>query len=212
MLGAVVSLFVAARPSVYERSTQCRTQLPTKNRDLLQGLGRWPARRLPPRLAAERGRLGRADDVLPAARLPRHRARPSRARPLQSDAGRPRDGYLRRRRRRPRTTPRSARRGARRGLDRRREVARHGNGRVAKAALISAVPPIMVKTDHNPGLPPEVFDGFREGTAFNRSQFFLDVASGPFYGFNRPGASVSQGVIWNWWRQGMMGSVNAHYD
>src|SRR6202167_3534489 len=94
-----------------------------------------------------------------------------------------------------------------------RYVARHGAGRVAKAVLISSVPPLMVKTDANPnGTPIEVFDSFREGTGFNRAQFFLDVASGPFYGFNRPGAEVSQGVIRNWWRQGMMGSVLAHYE
>ena len=94
-----------------------------------------------------------------------------------------------------------------------RYVARHGAGRVAKAVLIGAVPPLMLQTGANPGgLPLEVFDGFREGTGSNRSQFFLDVASGPFYGFNRPGATVSQGVIWNWWRQGMMGGAKAHYD
>ena len=94
-----------------------------------------------------------------------------------------------------------------------RYVARHGAGRVAKAVLIGAVPPLMLQTEANPGgLPIEVFDGFREGTASRRSQFFLDVASGPFYGFNRPGAQVSQGVIWNWWRQGMMGGAKAHYD
>jgi non-heme chloroperoxidase len=94
-----------------------------------------------------------------------------------------------------------------------RYVAQYGKGRVAKAVLISSVPPLMVKTDANPeGTPIEVFDSFREGTGFNRAQFFLDVASGPFYGFNRPGAVVSEGVIRNWWRQGMMGGVNAHYD
>ncbi|HET9422678.1 MAG TPA: alpha/beta hydrolase [Nocardioides sp.] len=94
-----------------------------------------------------------------------------------------------------------------------RYVARHGNGRVAKAVLIGAVPPLMLQTEANPGgTPLEVFDGFREGTGSHRSQFFLDVASGPFYGFNRPGAEVSQGVIWNWWRQGMMGSAKAHYE
>jgi non-heme chloroperoxidase len=94
-----------------------------------------------------------------------------------------------------------------------RYVARHGGGRVAKAVLISAVPPLMVKTDANPGgTPIEVFDGWREGTATNRSQFFLEVASGPFYGFNRPGAEAAQGVIWNWWRQGMTGGAKAHYD
>ncbi|MFW6197775.1 MAG: alpha/beta fold hydrolase [Myxococcota bacterium] len=94
-----------------------------------------------------------------------------------------------------------------------RYVARHGAGRVAKAVLIGAVPPLMLQTDANPGgLPIEVFDTFREGVATNRSQFFLDIASGPFYGFNRPGAKVSQGVIWNWWRQGMMGGAKAHYE
>jgi non-heme chloroperoxidase len=94
-----------------------------------------------------------------------------------------------------------------------RYVAKYGDGRVAKAVLISSVPPLMVKTDANPeGTPIEVFDSFREGTAFNRAQFFLDVASGPFYGFNRPDAVVSQGVIQNWWRQGMMGGVNAHTE
>ena len=94
-----------------------------------------------------------------------------------------------------------------------RYVARHGAGRVAKAVLIGAVPPLMLQTADNPGgLPMEVFDGFREGTAANRSQFFLDVASGPFYGFNRPGATRSQSVVWNWWRQGMMGGAKAHYD
>jgi non-heme chloroperoxidase len=94
-----------------------------------------------------------------------------------------------------------------------RYVARHGAGRVAKAVLIGAVPPLMLKTEANPGgLPIEVFDGFRDGTANNRSQFFLDIASGPFYGYNRPGAEAAQGVIWNWWRQGMMGGAKAHYD
>ena len=92
-------------------------------------------------------------------------------------------------------------------------VARAKPGRVAKAVLIGAVPPIMVKSDKNPGgLPIEVFDGFRAATAGNRAQFFYDVPAGPFYGYNRPGAKVDQGVIWNWWRQGMTGSVKAHYD
>jgi non-heme chloroperoxidase len=92
-------------------------------------------------------------------------------------------------------------------------VARAGKGRVAKAVLIGAVPPIMLKSDKNPGgLPMEVFDGFRDGVAANRAQFYLDIASGPFYGFNRAGAKVSQGVIQNWWRQGMMGGTKAHYD
>jgi non-heme chloroperoxidase len=92
-------------------------------------------------------------------------------------------------------------------------LARHGESRASKAVLISAVPPLMVKTDANPGgLPKEVFDNFQTQTATNRAQFYLDVASGPFYGYNRPGATASQGVIWNWWRQGMMGGAKAHYD
>jgi len=92
-------------------------------------------------------------------------------------------------------------------------VARAKPGRVAKAVLIGAVPPIMVKSDKNPGgLPLAVFDGFRAALVANRAQFFLDVPTGPFYGFNRPGAKVSQGVIENWWRQGMMGGAKAHYD
>ncbi|UDG73385.1 alpha/beta hydrolase [Achromobacter sp. 77] len=96
-----------------------------------------------------------------------------------------------------------------------RYVARHGEpqGRVAKAVLVSAVPPLMVKTESNPGgTPIEVFDGFRKALADNRAQFFLDVAAGPFYGFNREGAKVSQGVINNWWRQGMIGGAKAHYE
>ncbi|VTQ52768.1 Non-heme chloroperoxidase [Campylobacter jejuni] len=96
-----------------------------------------------------------------------------------------------------------------------RYVAKFGQpqGRVAKAVLISAVPPLMVKTDSNPeGTPIEVFDGFRSALAANRAQFYLDVATGPFYGFNRDGAEVSQGTINNWWRQGMTGSANAHYE
>jgi len=96
-----------------------------------------------------------------------------------------------------------------------RYVAQHGQprGRVAKAVLVSAVPPLMVKTDGNPdGTPIEVFDGFRDALAANRAQFFLDVPSGPFYGYNREGAEPSQGVIENWWRQGMMGSAKAHYE
>jgi non-heme chloroperoxidase len=92
-------------------------------------------------------------------------------------------------------------------------VARAKPGRVAKAVLVGAVPPIMLKGDANPGgLPMEVFDGFRQGLLANRAQFFLDIPSGPFYGFNRPGAKVDQGVIWNWWRQGMAGGAKAHYD
>lgn len=94
-----------------------------------------------------------------------------------------------------------------------RYVVKHGKGRVAKAVLIGAVPPIMVKSDKNPGgLPIEVFDGFRKALVANRAQFFLDVPSGPFYGFNRKEAKVLDGVIRNWWRQGMMGAANAHYE
>ena len=92
-------------------------------------------------------------------------------------------------------------------------IARHGESRVAKAAIISAVPPLMVKTAANPGgLPKEVFDGFQAQLAANRPQFYYDVPAGPFYGYNRPGAKPSQGIIWNWWRQGMMGGAKAHYD
>ena len=96
-----------------------------------------------------------------------------------------------------------------------RYVARYGQpqGRVAKLVLIGAVPPLMVKTTSNPGgLPIEVFDGLRKDLAANRTQFYLDIASGPFYGFNRPGAKPSQAVIWNWWRQAMMGGAKAQYD
>ncbi|MFG1464159.1 alpha/beta hydrolase [Xanthobacter sp. DSM 24535] len=96
-----------------------------------------------------------------------------------------------------------------------RYVAKHGEpaGRVAKAVLVSSVPPIMVKTAAYPGgLPIEVFDGLRAALAANRAQFFLDLPAGPFYGFNREGAKVSQGVIENWWRQGMAGSAKAHYE
>ena len=93
-------------------------------------------------------------------------------------------------------------------------VARAKPGRVSKAVLIGAVLlPIMLKTQANPGgLPIEVFDGFRAALIANRAQFFVDVPAGPFYGYNRPGAAVSQGVIDNWWRQGMMGGAKAHYD
>lgn len=94
-----------------------------------------------------------------------------------------------------------------------RYVARHAKGRVAKLVLIGAVPPLMLKTTANPGgLPIEVFDGVRNELAANRSQFYLDFASGPFYGYNRPGTKPLQAVIWNWWRQGMMGGATAHYD
>ena len=96
-----------------------------------------------------------------------------------------------------------------------RYVARFGEpqGRVAKAVLVSAVPPLMAKTSANPdGLPIDVFDGLRSALAANRAQFFLDLPTGPFYGFNRPDAKVSEGVIRNWWRQGMLGSAKAHYE
>lgn len=96
-----------------------------------------------------------------------------------------------------------------------RYVAKYGQpqGRVAKAVLVSAIPPLMLKTAANPGgTPIEVFDGFRAALAASRAQFYIDVAAGPFYGFNRPGAKVSQGVIDNWWRQGMIGSAKAHYE
>jgi len=94
-----------------------------------------------------------------------------------------------------------------------RYLARHGESRASKAALISAVPPLMVKTEANPGgLPKEVFDGFQAQIAANRAQFYHEIPAGPFYGYNRPGAKPLQGVIWNWWRQGMMGGSKAHYD
>jgi len=94
-----------------------------------------------------------------------------------------------------------------------RYVARHGRDRVAKLVLIGAVPPLMLRTESNPGgLPLEVFDGLRRRLAANRSQFYFEFASGPFYGYNRPGAEASQAAIWNWWRQGMTGSSKAHYD
>ncbi|CAM5635780.1 non-heme chloroperoxidase [Streptomyces pilosus] len=94
-----------------------------------------------------------------------------------------------------------------------RYVARAERGRVGKAVLVGAVPPVMVKSDSNPGgLPVEVFDELRAALAANRAQFYIDLPSGPFYGFNRPGAEVSQGLIDNWWRQGMAGAANAHYE
>jgi non-heme chloroperoxidase len=94
-----------------------------------------------------------------------------------------------------------------------RYVARAKPGRVAKMVLISAVPPIMLRSDHNPGgLSIEVFDGFRTALVANRAQFYRDIPAGPFYGFNRPGAKISEGVIQNWWRQAMMGGIKAQYD
>ena len=94
-----------------------------------------------------------------------------------------------------------------------RYLARHGERRAAKAALISAVPPLMVRTPANPGgLPKQVFDDYQTKLAANRARLYYDIASGPFYGYNRPGAEPSEGVIRNWWRQGMMGGAKAHYD
>ena len=93
-----------------------------------------------------------------------------------------------------------------------RYVARHGKGRVSKAVLISAVPPVMLKSERNPGgLPREVFDGIREGTGYRRSEFYMELTL-PFYGYNRAGAKVSEEIRRNWWRQGMMGGVKAQYD
>jgi len=92
-------------------------------------------------------------------------------------------------------------------------IARHGEGNVAKAVLVSAVPPLMVQTENNPeGLPKDVFDDLQNQVLTNRAQFFRDLPSGPFYGFNRPDAKPSDGIIANWWRQGMTGSAKAHYD
>ncbi len=92
-------------------------------------------------------------------------------------------------------------------------IARHGKDRVSKAALISAVTPIMVKSENNPkGLPQSVFDDMQAKLAANRAQFYYDVPAGPFYGYNRPNAKPSEGIIRNWWRQGMMGSAKAQYD
>ena len=92
-------------------------------------------------------------------------------------------------------------------------IARHGESRVAKAAILAAVPPLMVQTPANPGgLPKEVFDDLQAQLAANRPKFYYDLPAGPFYGFNRPGAKVIEPLIWNWWRQGMMGGAKAHYD
>lgn len=94
-----------------------------------------------------------------------------------------------------------------------RYMARHPQDKVAKALLIAAVPPLMVQTPGNPGgLPKSVFDGFQAQVASNRAQFYRDVPAGPFYGYNRPGVEASEGIIGNWWRQGMIGSAKAHYD
>ncbi|WP_411573253.1 alpha/beta fold hydrolase [Streptomyces sp. 2BBP-J2] len=188
-----------------------------RSRDLLQGLGLGPAGHVPPRLAAELGRLGRPVAVPRPAGLPRRRPRPPRhGRSAQAGHGHDMDRYA------ADAATVVAHLGLRDvvhvghcagGGEVARYIARHGAGRVAKAVLIAAVPPLMVQTASNPaGLPAEVFDGFREGVATDRSQFYLDLASGPFYGFNRPGADVSQGVIQNWWRQGMAGSAQAHHE
>ncbi|MCY1417197.1 Non-heme chloroperoxidase [compost metagenome] len=92
-------------------------------------------------------------------------------------------------------------------------LARHGQDRASKAAILAAVPPLMVQTASNPGgLPKSVFDDLQAQLAANRAQFYHDIPAGPFYGYNRPGATPSQGVILNWWRQGMMGCAKAHYD
>ena len=94
-----------------------------------------------------------------------------------------------------------------------RYIARAEPGRVAKAAIIGAIPPVMVKSETNPGgTPIEAFDGYRTALAANRAQLYLDIPTGPFYGYNRPGAQISQGIIQNWYRQGMMGGIKAHYD
>ena len=94
-----------------------------------------------------------------------------------------------------------------------RYIARHGESRVAKAVLISSVPPLMVQTEANPGgLPKSVFEGFQDQVAKHRSQFYRDLPAGPFYGFNRPGVEASEAIIENWWRQGMAGGAKAHYD
>ena len=94
-----------------------------------------------------------------------------------------------------------------------RYLARHGESRVARAVLISSVPPLMVQTEANPGgLPKSVFDGFQAQVAEHRAEFYRELPAGPFYGFNRPGAKPSEAIIGNWWRQGMMGGAKAHYD
>jgi non-heme chloroperoxidase len=94
-----------------------------------------------------------------------------------------------------------------------RYLGRHGESRVAKAVLISSVPPLMVQTPANPGgLPKSVFDGLQASLATGRSQFYHDLAAGPFYGFNRPGVATIEPLVSNWWRQGMMGGAKAHYD
>ena len=188
-------------------------------RDLLQGLGHGPADRVQPRLAAVRRRLGHPDDVLPAARLSRHRPRPPRPRPVRQVAdGHDMDHYA------------DDLAAVIEHLDLHdavhighstgggevvRYIARHGESRVAKAVLISAVPPLMLKTDGQPRRPAQ--ERLRRvpgpaGRQPRRSSTAMSPA-GPFYGFNRPGVEALRGrSSTNWWRQGMMGGAKAHYD
>src|ERR671924_2128735 len=188
-----------------------------RHRALLQGLGLGPTDRLQPWLAALGRRLGHPAVVLPRAGLSGHRPRPARARTLHPDRRRSRHGPLRRR---PGGADRPSRSQGRRhvghstgGGEVVHYIARHGESRVAKAVLISAVPPLMVQTNANPGgLPKSVFDDFQAQLAANRSVFYRALPSGPFYGFNRPGVESSEAIIDNWWRQGMMGGAKAHYD
>ena len=163
--------------------------------------------RLQPRVAAERRRLGGPDGVPGGARVPLHRPRSPRTRPIEPAVERQRDGHVRRRPGDARRSAGSAERHSRRAFNGRRggcalhRPARHE--RVAKAVLIGAVPPLMLKTAANPGgLPIDVFDGIRAGVLADRSQFFKDLTT-PFYGANRPGAKVSQGVRDSFWMQGM---------
>ena len=164
--------------------------------DSHQGLGNRAADRRSSRMAVVGGRPGRTDDVLSAAWLPSYQPRPPWAWAIKPDVCRQRDGHLRSRCRRAYRGAEPARRYPRRPLHGGGEVARyvaqHGRGRVAKAVLIRAVTPIMLKSDSNPGSPPmNVFDELRAGTAFNRSQSYQDVTL-PFYGYNRPGARIQR--------------------
>jgi non-heme chloroperoxidase len=178
-----------------------------------------PAHRVSPRLASVVPRLGPSDAVLPCQRLSRHCAQQAWSWSLLAGGHWPRHGPLCVRCLGGGRASRPEKCDPYRPFDGGGEVARYvakygePHSRVAKAVLIAAIPRLMVKTEKNPdGTPIAVFDGFRKALAENRAQFFLDVASGPFYGFNRPGAKVSQGTIQNWWRQGMMGSALAHYE
>ena len=179
-----------------------------RNGDLLQGLGQGTARRLQSRLAALGGRLGSADVLPRRARLPVHRARPARARTFESAVARQRDGHLRRRSCGARRRARPRERDPRRALDRRRRGrALHRTSRYETRGQGSAdgcgAAAHAEDGCESGGLPKEVFDGFRASYLADRSQFFLEVASGPFFGFNRSGAKVSQGMIQSWWMQGM---------